>query len=249
LGNNRYIQIALIALTIILLAAGCARRVALPTREDRVVMHQVVDGETLEMIADDYYGDPSRALELRRINSLDAGELEPGTIVQIVLNERELDLFNVRKQARLPYNRGLELTAKGSYLEAIGHFQDAIAVDPDFAEARHNLGVTYQKMKAYDKALSQFNEALRLRPEHPVYHFGAGTCHFYLEHFSEAARAFERVIAADPNHLKARYSLAVAYEKLDRPDQARSEWERYLRLDGTSEWAQEARKRLEKLPR
>lgn len=249
LRNLRTVTNLLIAAAILLAAAGCARRAVVPTLEDRVVMHQVVEGETLAMIAEDYYGDPARAAELGRINSLNESELLPGTIVQVVMNPRELDQFKMRKQARLPYNQGLELTAAGSYLEAIGHFQEALAIDPDFVEARYNLGVTYQKMKAYDKALLQFRDAVRLRPNRPVYHFAMGTCRFHLEQYADAVDAFEAVLALDPGHLKARYSLAVSYEKLGRQDRARAAWEQYLRLDATSEWAQEARKRLEKLSR
>jgi tetratricopeptide (TPR) repeat protein len=229
--------------------AGCARRVPVHTPEDRVIMHQVVAGETLESIAEDYYGDPGRSQELRRINALTGDDLEAGTIVQVVLGERDLAGFNTRKEARVPYNEGLELAARGSYIDAIPHFQDALEVDPRFVEARYNLGITYQKMKVYDKALLQFEEVIRLRPDNEAYHFAAGTCDFHLERYDKAARAFEKVLSLDPNHLKALFSLAAAYEKLGKTGQARETWQRYLRLDGTSEWAREARSRLEKLAR
>lgn len=247
--TRRIIDAAWIGAVIVLSASGCARREAVPTPEDRVVMHQVVKGETLAMIAEDYYGDPSRADELGQINGLHGTDLDPGTVIQIVMNPRELERFKSHKQARVPYNRGLELSAKGSYLEAIEQFQDALQIDPDFIEARYNLGVTYQKMNAYDRALKQFVTVVRLRPERPDYRFAAGTCRFHLQQYRRAAGDFERVLELDPGHLKARYSLAVSYEKLGLPNRAREEWQHYLRLDSSSEWAREARRRLEELTR
>ena len=102
-------------------------------------------------------------------------------------------------------------------------------------------------MKAYDKAVEYFKKAARRRSDNLSYHFAIGNCYFHLEKYARAVDAFDKVIDIDSGHLKARYSMAVSLEKLGRSEQARKAWEEYLRMDATSEWALEARKRLEKL--
>jgi CHAT domain-containing protein/tetratricopeptide (TPR) repeat protein len=51
----------------------------------------------------------------------------------------------------------------------------------------------------------------------------------------------------DPDNLLAVYNLAVIYELIGSLPQAIQEWELYLKLDSNSPWADEARRRLERL--
>lgn len=229
------------------LSAGCGKKPAADSADNRFVLHHVAKGETLEKIADDYYGDPLRAEELKRENDLESTDVEPDIIIRIPMTNKDIRELNIRKQARIPYNKGLELAARGNYLKAIQKFQDALSIDPEFVDAQYNLGVTYQKMKEYDKAIGYFKNAARRRPNTLDYHFALGNCYFHLEKYARAVDAFEKVIDIDSRNLKARYSLAVCLEKLGKNSQARKAWEDYIRMDPMSEWAQEARKHLEEL--
>lgn len=209
--------------------------------------HTVRPGETLSEIADDYYGDPSRARGLVKFNELPDETVQPGTVIRVPMNGKDMDHLRTRETAREPYNRGLAMVQSGAYLDAVQQFQESLEIDPSFADARYNLGVTLQKMKSYEKALDQFKLAVRARPDEPGYQFALGNSYFHLERYGEAAGAFEDVMKLDPNHLKAQYSLAVCYEKMGQNDEARQAWQRYLELDDDSAWATEARKRLNSL--
>lgn len=232
----------------VLALAGCARQAKVPGPEEKIVLHRVTEGETLEGIADDYYGDPSRAESLKLFNDIGGEVLEAGSILQIPLSGEDIRALRLRKRARIPYNEGLKLVSRGDYLKAVQRFQRALVVDPRFADAAYNLGVTYQKMKAYDKALIHFQEAIDLRPGRvSYYHFAIGNCFFHLKRYEKAVEAFERALSLDPSIGKALYALAVTLEKMGDRDRAREAWQRYLRFDSESEWAREARERLENL--
>jgi tetratricopeptide (TPR) repeat protein len=247
MGNSLLIRLVYILLAAVLVFSSCARRGTVPSRGERVVMHEVKSGETLESIAEDYYGNPSRAEKLMKENNLGSYKVAEGAVVRVLLSPQDVEQLKIRKIARVPYNEGLEFASRGSYLEAIGRFQDAISTDPRFVDARYNLGVTYEKMKAYRKALPQFEEIVRLRPTNYVYRFALGNCYFHMQQYDKAVDAFAAVVKLEPEHPQARYSLAAALEKLGRKKEALEAWEEYLRLDSTSEWAREARRRLEKL--
>jgi tetratricopeptide (TPR) repeat protein len=244
LEQNLLILLVIVTLTV---CAGCGKKPPIDSADDRFVLHHVANGETLEKIADDYYGDPSRADELKSENDLKSIDVEPDIIIRIPMTGKDIEELNIRKQARIPYNKGLELAARGNYLKAIQKFQDALSIDPEFVDAQYNLGVTYQKMKEYDKAIGYFKNAARSRPYTLDYHFALGNCCFHLEKYSRAVDAFEKVLDIDSGNLKACYSLAVCFEKLGKNSQARKAWEDYIQMDPLSEWAQEARKHLEKL--
>jgi tetratricopeptide (TPR) repeat protein len=224
---------------------GCARQARHPA--EKVYLHKIADGETLADVAEDYYGDPERAPVIGEFNAIPHKTVTPGTVVRVPMTEKDIERLQTRERARVPYDTGLELVEKASYVDAVQRFQEALSIDPEFADAVYNLGVTLQMLKSYEKAKEQLEKAAALRPKNGKFGFALGNCLFHLGDFPEAARAFEKVMEIDPSHTKALYSLAVCYEKQGEKDNARRTWERYLELDSTSAWAIEARKRLNEL--
>ena len=51
--------------------------------------------------------------------------------------------------------------------EAIGHWEQALRIKPDYAEAHYNLGAVLAALGDASGAIAQYREALRLRPEWP----------------------------------------------------------------------------------
>ncbi len=56
--------------------------------------------------------------------------------------------------------------AKGEIEEAIDSFRQALAVDPDFADAHNNLGAALGRLGRLDDAIKQFAEAVRIDPNY-----------------------------------------------------------------------------------
>lgn len=50
--------------------------------------------------------------------------------------------------------------------EAAKHFSKAIALDPSYQKALHNLAICYHVSGAHDLALSTVDESLKLNPTH-----------------------------------------------------------------------------------
>jgi tetratricopeptide (TPR) repeat protein len=245
----RVMKVLALACAVAALAAmwGCAGRTRKPVEGEKVLKHVVTGDETLDTIADDYYGDPDRAREIRDFNLLDSDEVDPGDVVRIYMTPEDLEALERRKRARVPYNAGLDMVQRGAYLDAVSQFKHALELDPGFAEAAYNLGVTYQKLDSHRKAVEQFEVAVDLRPDNPEYYYAEGNSYFHLGRLPQAVRAFERALSADPNHLKAQFSLAAALQKSGETARARREWQRYLEMDSDSEWADRARARLAEL--
>ncbi len=235
------------AFSMAVIFAGCAQKARRPIEGERVLSHVVKGGESLEEIADDYYGDPDRSGEIQDFNLLKTNDVSEGDVLRIYMTPEDVETLERRKQARVPYNAGLELVARGSFLDATEKFRNAARLDPDFAEAEYNLGVTFQKLNAHDKAIDAFKRAIRLRSRKPDYFYALGESYFFAGRFGKAATAFEKVLQIDPNHLKAQYSLAAALEKDGKISRALVAWRRYLELDSDSDWASRARARLTEL--
>ncbi|MCJ7773936.1 MAG: tetratricopeptide repeat protein, partial [Desulfobacterales bacterium] len=54
--------------------------------------------------------------------------------------------------------------SKGKVDEAIGHFHDAMRINPRYAKAHNNLGTALIHKGKVKKAITHFREALRIRP-------------------------------------------------------------------------------------
>jgi len=238
--------LAACALFLALALWGCAKEIREP--EGKVYLHKVAEGETLEDIADEYYGNPGRASFIGEFNGISGGESPaPGTVLRVPMTLGDIERMKTHEQANVPYNEGLALAEKASYIDAMEKFREAIALDPGFADARYNLGVTLYMVKSYEKSKEELERAVELRPRNPKYLFALGNSLFHLEDVGKAASTFETVMDLDPSNAKTLYSLAVCYEKLGEKEKAIAAWRRYLELDAASAWGIEAKKRLDAL--
>ena len=65
------------------------------------------------------------------------------------------------------YNQGVELMQKKQFAQAQKKFEEAVKLDPNFAEAYNNLAFTLRKQGAanYQKSLALYNKAIELKPK------------------------------------------------------------------------------------
>jgi tetratricopeptide (TPR) repeat protein len=63
------------------------------------------------------------------------------------------------------YNRGTMFYEKGFRDRAIGDFDAAIRLTPDFANAYHARGMAYEDNGMFDRALRDYGNAVRLEPD------------------------------------------------------------------------------------
>jgi tetratricopeptide (TPR) repeat protein len=61
-------------------------------------------------------------------------------------------------------NRGVEWRIKGDYERAISDYDDAIRLDPKYADAWYNRCIAYNRTQKYDLALPDCNQAIALGP-------------------------------------------------------------------------------------
>ena len=50
--------------------------------------------------------------------------------------------------------------------KAIGCYEQALRIKPDFVEAHYNLGVTLEQMGCVEEAIGHYEEALRIKPDY-----------------------------------------------------------------------------------
>ena len=109
--------------------------------------------------------------------------------------------------------------------EAVDAFEKALARNPD------NLGLKVDLATAY------FEKEMRADHDRPVLVKTIDLLNDVLKNSQPDASL----------QAAALFDLAIAYEKTELRDLAVNTWKQYLQVDGTSDWAREARKHLESL--
>lgn len=74
--------------------------------------------------------------------------------------------------ARQHFEKGVELSLKGEYEDAVAEYKKTIEYNPQSAEAYNNMGFAYFDMGEVDKAIEAQNKALEINPNLPNGYFG-----------------------------------------------------------------------------
>lgn len=143
------------------------------------------------------------------------------------------------------FEQGCRLdTDRSTYAEAIYAYEQAVAADPEYADAWCNLGTVFYNQERRARARECFERTLRLEPHHLEGHLNMAAL---LEEAGEpgaALRHYKRALAIDPLCADTHVSLALVYGRLCLPGRAREHWRRYLQLDPSGGWADVARRHL-----
>lgn len=70
----------------------------------------------------------------------------------------------ISTEAKLQYNKGVDMYRVGRYEEAIDAFEKAVELDPDYIDAYYNLGSILEFIKQDDAALAVFKQIILRKP-------------------------------------------------------------------------------------
>jgi len=113
------------------------------------------------------------------------------------------------RSSQAHYNLGLAQIRQGKFVEAEAHYNEAIRLDPGYAEPRNNLGVVCLRQGKLVEAAAHYNEAIRLDPGYAGPHNNLGVVRFHQGKFAEAAAHYDEAIRLDPDYAELLNNLAM----------------------------------------
>jgi tetratricopeptide (TPR) repeat protein len=84
-------------------------------------------------------------------------------------------------------------------------------------------------------------------PGYPLAEFNLGNLYDEQGRLDEALQHYRRALALNPQYADAHFNLALLCERLGDPLKAVHHWKTYLKLDNSGQWAEIARRQLERL--
>ncbi|UZJ54936.1 hypothetical protein CBS101457_004256 [Exobasidium rhododendri] len=112
--------------------------------------------------------------------------------------------------------RGNEAFKSGQYVEAVGHYTDAILLDGLNHVYYLNRSMAYMKLNKYEDAERDATASLRLNPNGNVKaYYRRGSARKLLARWGEAKADFEEVVRKDPGNEDAKAEILQLQGKLD----------------------------------
>ena len=110
-----------------------------------------------------------------------------------------------------PYNNlGSALSKIGRFEAAAPYLARAVALKPDYEDARYNLGYVLVQLGQVDAGTRELLEAVRLAPDNYMAHNNLGVAYLIQKDFSDAVRQLQEAVRLKPDFEAAHNNLGVA---------------------------------------
>lgn len=96
--------------------------------------------------------------------------------------------------------RGLAYYKKREYDAAIEDYNQAISLNPNFAEAFNNRGEAYLLKKDYKRAIAEYDQAIKLDATNWSSFNGRGGAFNHLQQYDQALRDYSEAVRLNPKH-------------------------------------------------
>jgi DNA-binding helix-hairpin-helix protein with protein kinase domain/Flp pilus assembly protein TadD len=146
------------------------------------------------------------------------------------VGRRELSPHQRAARATEFYDQGLKFTKAKNYAEAAKMYQQAVALNPDMAEAQLELGYALLRIGKYQDSVAASEKAISLNPQTPKAYRDLGQAYSALANWRAALTAFQGAIKLTPNDATTYYDLGGVLRRLQENAQALEAYQKALSI-------------------
>ena len=156
--------------------------------------------------------------------------------IETQLQRDQADLKRKRREeAQTCNNHGVVAYYRGAHEAAAEAFQQAIKLQPDFAEAHNNLGLALSRLGKEKAAVEAFQQALKLDPKMGEVYNNLGFLYHTASQFDRAVEMFGQAIQTSQDSSIAYTNLGNSFYQMKQAEKAVEAWRRALELDPMNE--------------
>ena len=115
--------------------------------------------------------------------------------------------------------------------DAIQFYERALEIDPQYAYAYNNKGLSLSRLGRYEEAIAELDKALEIDPNALKAYYNKGLALSHLERYEEAIAEFDKALGIDANALNIYYNKGLALSHLERYEEAIAELDKALELE------------------
>ena len=161
--------------------------------------------------------------------------------------ERKTSASRLR-ESEIWFQKGLDLEETGAPVDdAIQAYQKVLELNPSAAGALVNLGTIFYRQRKFGEAEKYYRSAISADPGYPLAQFNLGNLYDEQGRNKEAFEHYRRALHLNPNYADAHFNLALLCERTGDTLKAVQHWKLYLKLDSSGQWAEIARRQLDRI--
>ncbi|HVR83829.1 MAG TPA: tetratricopeptide repeat protein [Planctomycetota bacterium] len=139
-----------------------------------------------------------------------------------------------KKRFLVRYQSGEQFYRENKLVDALGDFQAAEQVCPEFADLHSTIATIQMKLSRYPDAEAEYRKAVDSDPDDPAHPYNLGVCLLKQSKSEGAIDALKKSIALDATFEPALTNLGAAYLGRDQNDPARQVLEKAILADPES---------------
>jgi len=128
------------------------------------------------------------------------------------------------------FHLGLALLVSNQIKGAKAAFLIESALNPDFVDARLDLGNIYLLENNFERAIEEYQQVLVIQPDQPEAHYNLGQIFLSLNQSQLAFKHFQRYVELKPDSGPGHYYLGICYARLDEQGKAWEEYNKSIQL-------------------
>jgi len=149
----------------------------------------------------------------------------------------------------LGWQRSKEPSGSHYYRAAFEKLDDALNLDPSYAEGYKRRGAVRRELDDYSGALRDFVRAAKINPDIPKIHNLIGTCLLLTKKYKEADSFFTNALSSSVNDVDSLVKKGIARFALKDYLEAITSWSAACKIDSTvqeqlSSWIEKAREKV-----
>jgi tetratricopeptide (TPR) repeat protein len=125
---------------------------------------------------------------------------------------------------------GAALSQRGDLDGAIVHYQRALEINPDYAEAHNNLGIALYRQDQTEAAMAEYRRAISSRPTYAEAHYNLGNAFLSEHRFNDAIAEYSTALEIKPHLPEAHCNLGTALLNQGDVDRAIAEYQAALEI-------------------
>jgi tetratricopeptide (TPR) repeat protein len=117
-------------------------------------------------------------------------------------------LASVEYHAEAHHVLGVQLSQAGKPSEAVGQFEQALRLYPNYPKAHLNLGIALEQLGRLQDAIDQYQQALLLNPDYAKAHFNLAVALEHTGRIPDAIQHYQQALRLNPDLADAQTALA-----------------------------------------
>jgi tetratricopeptide (TPR) repeat protein len=170
-----------------------------------------LSGDTQTSSSEDPFDRLRTQLSNRDVNWPDTDRSRPqngnGSAATVSLQQLQ---HKVPKQALKEFKKARTASSKGDNETALDHLQNAVQLDPEFADAHNDLGVALARVGNTDEAVEQFQRATNLAPNHNRAVRNLSLALYTLQRYHDVLPVARRALKIEPGLVYVHYVLGMS---------------------------------------